>query len=68
MGVGGGMIRCNRFFSKNASELEYGLQDAKVATGELAFLRGICAVLKKAKAVSEVTTTPFHVRSLWCVL
>lgn len=49
MGVGGGMIRCNRFFEKNASELEYGLQDAKVATGELAFLRGICAVFKKPR-------------------
>ena len=45
----GGMMRCKRFFEKNASELEYGLQDAKVATGELAFLRGICTVFKKPR-------------------
>ena len=40
------------------SELEYVLHDAKVATGELAFLRGICVVFKKPRQCPKYDKPP----------
>ena len=44
----------SRIFTNNVSEMKYGLHFAKVATGELAFMRGyMCAV--KPRQMSEFT-------------
>ena len=44
----------SRIFTNNVSEMKYGLHFAKVATGELAFMRGyMCTV--KPRQMSEIT-------------
>ena len=51
----------SRIFTNNVSEMKYGLRFAKVATGELAFMRGyMCAV--KPRQMSEFTTKNVHMQ------